>query len=57
MELTKTVNVKFTDDEMVKFIGDRVVDLEEDEEWELINAYSTLHDYTFRVVKKKEEDE
>ena len=57
MTIEKTVHIKFTDEEMIKFIGDRVVDLEDDEEWELVNSYSTLHDYTFKVVKKELKDD
>ena len=56
MTIEKTINVKFTDKELIKFIGDRVVDLEDGETWELLNSYSYSNEYTFRVIKKDEGD-
>ena len=53
MTIEKTVKVKFTDKELIKFIGDRVIELQDDEDWELVSSYSTLNDYTFKIVKNE----
>lgn len=57
MKTTVTVNVKFTEEELVKFIGDRVVPLEDDEDWELVSSYPSLNNYTFRIIKKDTGDD
>ena len=56
MIIEKTVNIRFTGKELVKFIGDRVVDLEDDEDWMLVQSYPSLNDYTFKVVKRDKGD-
>lgn len=57
MKIEKIVSIKFADEELTKFIADRVLELHDDEDWELIRAYHTLHEYEFRVFKKDTGDE
>jgi hypothetical protein len=56
MEIEKTINIKFTDEELTAFIADRVIDLKDDETWELVNSYTTINNYTFKIVKKCQGD-
>ncbi len=51
-KIEKTVEISFTEDELVKFICDMIQNLQDDEKWELINCYQTLGQFTFKIVKK-----
>lgn len=57
MKTTVTINIKFTDEELVKFIGDKLIPLEDDEDWELESSYPSLNEYTFRIIKKDTGDD
>lgn len=57
MKIETTIEVKFTDEELTKFIGDRVIPLEDDEDWELVSSYPAINNYIFRIVKKDKGDD
>lgn len=57
MIIHKTVEVTFTDEELVELIANEIVPLGRDETWELVNSYTAINNYIFRIVKKDEGDD
>ena len=52
MKIKKTVEVKFTDEELVQIIANGVLQLGINETWELVSSYPGINNYTFRIIKK-----
>ena len=56
MTVEKTVKVTITEEEVLNLIVNSLLDLKEDETWELSNSYQYLGEYEFRITKKDEGD-
>ena len=54
MEKEITVNIKFADNELAKFIGDRVVSLDDNEDYEVISYFPSIGEFSFRVFTKED---
>ena len=54
MKVEKIVNIKFTEEELIKFIGEKAIYLAEDEDLEIVSYYSSLYEYKFKIVKKED---
>ena len=55
MEINKTVEIKISQEELVEFMASRVIELEEDETYEIVKEYPVLGEYTFRIIKEEED--
>ena len=55
MEKEIIINISFEDKELAKFIGDRVVSLDDNQDYEVLNYFPSIGEFSFRVFTKKDE--
>ena len=53
------VNISFTDEELAKFVGDRTIELKDDQDYKVISYFPSIGEFSFRVftIEDKKEDE
>ena len=54
MQKEVTVSIKFSEEELAKFIGDHTVPLDDNETYEVISSYPALGEFEFKIVELPE---
>ena len=56
MQKEITVSIKFSKEELAKFIGDNIIPLGSDETYEIISCYPSLGEFEFKIIEKPEDN-
>lgn len=56
MKKETIINISFTDGDLATFIGDRVVSLDDNEDYEVISCYPAIGEFRFRVFTKEDKE-
>ena len=57
MKIKKTIEIKISQEELVDFMAKRVIELDDEEEYVLVSAYSGLGEYTFDIIDTEEDSD
>ena len=52
-----TVSIKFTEEELDNFIGNHVIDLLENQDFEVMETYKALGEFNFRIFTKENKED
>lgn len=56
MKYETIVNISFTDGELATFIGDRTIELDDNEDYEILSCYPAIGEFKFRVFTKEDKE-